>query len=286
MHEAGLYQRVMGIQPGVTLRFSIFMQAWQCSNPENCGERGSRSDAPAEMHLRVGIDPYGGSDPFSANVVWSPEKSAFDRWVEFSVQAQAKGSAVTVFTHSRAEWDWPRINNDVYLDDASLRVVEEGTALPGTAQPTGTPEPMFTPANTPTPRPDGAVVHIVGPSDTLYSISLQYGVSYDDLLRLNNLSRTAILEIGQPIVVKAGTVTPSSTPIATGTPTSTPTVAPTFTPTPFPPTATPSKAASTGTAQPVQPEPARSSATLPPVLIAVAIVVVAITAFVIIRRRR
>jgi len=31
MHEAGLYKQVVGIQPGVTLRFSIFMQAWQCS---------------------------------------------------------------------------------------------------------------------------------------------------------------------------------------------------------------------------------------------------------------
>jgi hypothetical protein len=88
-------------------------------------QNGSRSDEPAEMHLRVGIDPYGGTDPFSANVIWSPEKPAFDHWVQFSVQAQAKGSAVTVFTHSRAEWDYTRVNNDVYLDDASLIVVEE-----------------------------------------------------------------------------------------------------------------------------------------------------------------
>jgi LysM repeat protein len=293
MHEAGLYQQAVGIQPGATLRFSIYMQAWQCSKLENCGENGIRSDAPAEMHLRVGIDPYGGSDPFSANVIWSPEKPAFDRWVQFSVQAQAKGSAVTVFTHSRADWDWPRTNNDVYLDDASLTVVDEGTAQPGTMQPTGTPESTFTPANTPTPRADGAIVHIVGAGDTLYGISLQYGVPYDDLLQLNNLSRTAILEIGQPIVVKAGTVIPSSTPFATaamasatGTPTLTPPVVPTFTPTPLPPTAAPRTATPTGTSQPVQPELTRSNATLPlPVPIAVVIVVVIVTFFAIRRRR-
>jgi len=286
MHEAGLYKQVIGIQPGATLRFSIFMQAWQCSKPEACGENGSRSDAPAEMHLRVGIDPYGGRDPFSANVVWSPEKPAFDHWIQFSVQAQAKSSAVTVFTHSRAEWDWPRVNNDVYLDDASLTVVDEGTALPGAMQPTGTPESTLTPAHTPTPRADGAIVHIVGPSDTLYSISLQYGVSYDDLFQLNNLSRTSILNIGQPIVVKAGigTVVPSSTPLATSTPaketpTLAPTLAPTVTRTPLPPAAAPTDAA-----QPVQPAQDRSNTTL--ILIAVAIVIVVVAAIVALRRRR
>ena len=287
MHEAGLYQQAVGIQPGATLRFSIYMQAWQCSKAEACGQNGNRSDAPAEMHLRVGIDPYGGTDPFSANVVWSPEKPAFDQWVQFSVQAQAKGGAVTVFTHSRAEWDWPRVNNDVYLDDASLTVVGEGTAVPGTVQPTGSPAPTFTPANTPTPRADGAVVHIVGPSDTLYGISLQYGVPYDDLLQLNNLSRTSILTIGQAIVVKAGTgtVAPTSAAPATATsaptqetPTVAPTAMPTVTRTPAPPTSAPTEAA-----QPAQPA---SRSNTPLLLIALAIPIVVIAAVVVIRRRR
>jgi len=281
MHEAGLYQQVMGIQPGTTLRFSIFMQAWQCAKAEDCGENGSRSDAPAEMHLRIGIDPYGGSDPFSANIVWSPEKPAFDQWVQFSVQAQARSSAVTVFTHSRAEWDWPRTNNDMYLDDASLIIVSEETIQPGvtlSARRAGTPEPTRTPVNTATPRADGTIVHTVGAGDTLYGISLIYGVPYDDLLRLNNLSRTAILEIGQPIVVKTGTVTPSNTPSATATltsvaPTHTPTFAPIFTSTPLPPTA-----------QPTQ-KPTSSNAALPlPVLIAVATVIAVIIAFAIKRK--
>jgi LysM repeat protein len=297
MHEAGLYQQVIGVQPGATLRFSIFMQAWQCSKPEDCGENGSRSDAPAEMHLRVGIDPYGGTDPFSANIVWSPEKPAFDHWTPFSVLAQAKGGAVTVFTHSRAEWDWPRTNNDVYLDDASLTVVGEGTSQPGATsaatQLTGTPEPTITPANTPTPRVDGAIVHIVGPGDTLYGISLQYGVSYDDLLQLNNLSRTSILELGQQIVVKAGTgavISPGATPATTlalpqATPTvapPTPTVAPIFTRTPAPPPAAPTDAA-----QLAQPAPGRANtSSILPAWLAIAIAIVVIAILVIIQRRR
>lgn len=286
MHEGGLYQQVAGIQPGATLRFSIYMQAWQCFNPSACGENGSRSDQPAEMHLRVGIDPYGGTDPFGANVIWSPESPAFDHWVQFSVEAQAQGSIVTVFTHSRAEWDWARANNDVYLDDASLIVVEEEPTLPGTVQPTGSPTPTITPAPTLTPRADGAIVHLVGPSDTLYGISLQYGVSYDSLIQLNNLSRTSILTIGQIIMVKPGTGTlgPSSTPLATattiptqGTPTLTPTPAPAVTQTPLPPTPAP-----TNTAQPIQPAGGSNAALL---LIAVA-VAIAILVAIALRRRR
>jgi nucleoid-associated protein YgaU len=41
---------------------------------------------------------------------------------------------VTVFTHSRPEWGWARVENDVYLDDASLVVVQPGPAV---ARPAG-----------------------------------------------------------------------------------------------------------------------------------------------------
>jgi hypothetical protein len=134
MHEAGLYQRVGGITPGSTVRFSIYIQAWQCYEIDKCGKNGTHSDAPADMHLRVGIDPYGGDNPFSSNIVWGPEQEAFDRWVEFAVETQAQADTVTVFTHSRAEWGWARVENDVYLDDASLVVVQPTSAV---ARPAG-----------------------------------------------------------------------------------------------------------------------------------------------------
>ena len=257
MHEAGLYQRVTGVTPGARLRFSIYTQAWQCFNIDGCGKNGIRSDEPADMHLRVGIDPFGGSNPFSANIVWSPEREAFDRWVEFSVEAQARGDAVTVFTHSRAEWDYARANNDVYLDDASLVVVGPGqsqpqpTSQPATAAPAGptqtpgTPAPTNTPAATRTARPDGAVIHVVRPGDTLYAISLEYDVPVQEIYQLNNLTRESILSVGQEIVVKVGKGTvaaPAATPKSGTTFTSpiTSTVAPTVVPpTPIPPTATP-----------------------------------------------
>jgi len=42
-----------------------------------------------------------------------------DKFVLFQVETAALSETVTVFTHSRADWPWPRMNNDIYLDDAA-----------------------------------------------------------------------------------------------------------------------------------------------------------------------
>jgi LysM repeat protein len=223
------------------------------------------------MHLKVGIDPYGGTDPFSSNVVWSPEREAYDQWVEFAAQTKAQGDAVTVFTHSRAEFDWARQTNDVYVDDANLAVVSGQTETPGAApaavtQPAGTPGPTSTPLPTRTPRADGAVVHVVQAGDTLYGIALQYNVPLDDLYKLNNLTRESILDVGQEVVVKVGaggvvpaqptatlkaTVAPTVTPKTAGAATATAPRSPLATP-PQSPLATPTQPSPPPTATPVQ----------------------------------
>jgi len=122
MHQGGLYQQVTGIAPGAMLEFSAWAQAWMCFEYNNCAD-GRVSDQPSDMHLRIGIDPTGGTVPTSTTVIWSAEAHAFDQWTPFSVQAKAVSNTVTVFTHSRPEWDYARRNNDVYLDDASLVVL-------------------------------------------------------------------------------------------------------------------------------------------------------------------
>lgn len=264
MHEAGLKQRVTGITPGAVLRFSIYIQGWMCYEISKCGKYGEHSDAPSNMHLRVGIDPYGDTNPFSPNIIWSSEQEILDQWIEFSVQATAKADAVTVFTHSRPEWDWARMDNDIYLDDASLvqiggpgapppqpqptATAQESlpiataqeplpTSTAGTPAPTNTPGPTSTPAPTRTPRPDGAVIHIVQAGDTLSGIALQYDISLDELYSLNDLTRESILEVGQEIVVQVAAVTPTLPP--TSTPSQAAPVTPTLalpTPTSPPPT--------------------------------------------------
>lgn len=239
MHEAGLMQQVYSLPLGARVRFSIWMQAWMCANPDACGEGGIRSDHPADMHLRVGIDPLGGTDPFTQTVVWSAEQPAWDQFVPFRVETFALSETVTVFTHSRADWPWPRLNNDVYLDDASLVIVG--------AYATVTPAASLGIVNpTATPLPEGAVTHTVQMGETLFDIALLYNLKTSDLLSLNQITTATQLYVGQPLIIQIVPVTPmptpqpsvtplpSATPLPTHTPwpTLTPTLAPTPTPAP------------------------------------------------------
>ena len=203
MHEAGLYQQVGGIKSGSTVRFAIYIQAWQCFDIDKCGKNGIRSDQPADMHLRVGIDPYGGTDPFSPNIAWSPEREAFDRWVEFSVETKALADTVTVFTHSRADWPWARVNNDVYLDDASLVVV----GGPGYVAPAPTKQPAATAApaapQTPAaPVPSGSPrTYTVVAGDTLYAIALRFDTTVAAIAQANQIANVDLIYAGQTLII-------------------------------------------------------------------------------------
>ncbi len=83
------------------------------------------------------------------------------------------------------------------------------------------------PIYTPTPGPDGRIIYIVQPNDTLLGISLITGVPIDKLRGLNNLSSDTIFE-GQELLLGLGGPTEV-----------TPTAGPTPTPTPILPTPSP-----------------------------------------------
>lgn len=220
MHEAGLMQRVTGVISGTLYHFSIYMQAWMCVNYNEACKGGYVSDKPTLMHLKVGLDPTGGTNPFSPDIVWSSEVESFDHWTQYSIEAIAKSDTLTVFTHSRPEWkDAPRNNNDVYLDDASLTAVgappPSPTSTIGTAGAPAAPAQLKAP---PTPEPqkpsslvvrpqgnqraDGTVVHTVQKDDTLFGIALAYGVTVDEIVQLNHLQTGDFLQIGQELIVK------------------------------------------------------------------------------------
>ena len=231
MHEAGLLQQVYGIPPGARVRFSIWIQAWMCFDSAKCGKTGELSDQPSDMHLRVGIDPLGDTDPLTTSVVWSAEQPAWDKWVQFQVETVAISDTVTVFTHSRPEWDWARSNNDVYLDDASL-VIVGAYATPTATLPSRIQIPLRDRlAYRATPFPAGAVTHTVQMGDTLFGIALQHGVRITDVLQLNHITTSTELFVGQPLVVQIVPVTPTPLPSPTGQATMALTPEPTITPT-------------------------------------------------------
>ncbi len=116
MFKAGLQQSVLGVPPGSHLQFSAHGQAWSCEEASMC--RDGSSVNPANMLMRVGIDPKGGTDPFSNAIIWSAYFNPLDQWQVACIEATAEAETVTVYLW--ASPDGPRQNQDVYWDDASL----------------------------------------------------------------------------------------------------------------------------------------------------------------------
>jgi uncharacterized membrane protein len=63
------------------------------------------------------------------------------------------------------------------------------------------PSATATPAPEPTQSPAVGQVHVVQPGETLSSISRQYGVTLEDLIRANALSDPGLLEVGQEMII-------------------------------------------------------------------------------------
>jgi hypothetical protein len=117
-HVAGLWQQVV-VEPGARLRFRAWGHAWSSE-----ADRPRPSQNPTHVHMSIGIDPMGGTDPMSSSIVWSPDQSAIDDWRLFAVEAGAVTPIITVFFRSAPEW--PKKHQDIYWDEATLEVLEEG----------------------------------------------------------------------------------------------------------------------------------------------------------------
>ena len=124
-HEGGLYQQISALENG-RYCFSSWGQAWSSrdtlpgwlSDPEDHGE----------LYQRVGIDPTGGTDWQSPNVVWGEMRLQYDAFGLFSVEAVAEADTITVFLWSRP--NIPVKHNDVYWDDARLTLQHAATVEP------------------------------------------------------------------------------------------------------------------------------------------------------------
>lgn len=117
--KAGLYQSVLNVTPGSHLQFSAHGQAWSCEEFSQCPNGTSVN--PANMLMRVGIDPTGNNDWSADTVIWSAYFNPLDHWQVACVEAVAERDIVTVFLW--ASPDGPRQNQDIYWDDASLVII-------------------------------------------------------------------------------------------------------------------------------------------------------------------
>jgi len=119
MFKAGVHQTVLNVPLGSNLQFSAHGQAWSCEEFSMCADGSSVN--PSNMLMRVGIDPKGGTDPFSNAIIWSAYFNPLDQWQVTCVEAISEAQNVTVYLW--ASPDGPRQNQDVYWDDASLVVL-------------------------------------------------------------------------------------------------------------------------------------------------------------------
>jgi len=220
----GGYQTVSA-QTGSTYRFSIYALIWTCDDEQwQCrDDTHTFADTSSGGRGRIGIEPTGGTDPYSTNIQWSSFSSPFT-WgalALLSVDAKATANQITVFTYYTADktMRW----HDVFWDDASLTVISSGGSNnPTAAAPAATAAPVIANAQT---KPDGSQVHIVQPGQTLWGIAQVYGVTLDQLRLWNNIIGSTIYE-GQAIIVKPAasaptaasapsTAIPSPTPVTT-----------------------------------------------------------------------
>ncbi len=222
IHLAGVYQQVTGVAPGQPFRFTVYVRTFSSNSA------GTTSAGQPSMGAQTGIDPEGGTDPFSRAVVWSQAQNAFDTWTPISVDAAARSSTITVYTRT-----WPQLalaRNEVYLDDASLSPISGltvATSLPfgDTALPDITQAPTATLFSTSTPLPNGEVWYTVQPGDTLGRIAHLTNTKVEDLKSLNSLKNNFIIA-GQKLLVAIVTPSPTVTPFQppTETPTATSTL--------------------------------------------------------------
>jgi LysM repeat protein len=232
--NAGYLQVVRNIPPGSVVDGSFYAHAWSCdtsSPPLSCGD-------PHAFYFRVGIDPNGGTDPFSSNIVWSAPYYHYDNFgLVGPVRATVgPGGAATLFLQSYAKWTIQ--HNDAYIDSGSLTLVSAAAAPEPTVEPppptSDEPATPVPPQNTPMPRPENATIHTVVAGDTIFGIALAYGIDPEVIYQLNPGTEGALLQLGQEIVL-VGTAPPAADPTAVPAAPEQPAPDPLPTPTSVPP---------------------------------------------------
>ena len=147
---AGIYQQVQ-VTPGVAYVAAIGWAPYASSD-----ERGQRNQGQF-IGRKVGIDPSGGTDPTSGQIVWSPE--VWDElggvFPQLRVSAVARSQTVTVFV--RANNPQSHGNDKVWFDAVTLMV--------DPTQPTATPT-QVPPSPTPTSPPPTATATPLPPTET------------------------------------------------------------------------------------------------------------------------
>ena len=235
-HDAGIYQEV-DVTEGTELRFSIYAHVFS----NNLADV-DQSENPGGVTVRVGIDPDGGTDPFSDDIVYTEPFITYDTFVQYSVIATAESDTITVFVRSTVTD--PVQNTIVFLDDAVLNVTPESSQPVETEEPEKTEEPVETDEPTdepateePTDDPEteepeteepateeptdeapiseefpGQIFYTVRSGYTVSRLAVRYGSTTEAIIQANGLDSSALIFIGQGLIIPVRIVPATETP--------------------------------------------------------------------------
>jgi hypothetical protein len=197
---------------------------------------------------RVGIDPFGNTDPRSPDIIWGPDNWRNDCKIcdNQAVTAAAQADTITIFVRIDDTWrrraaekgySVPVSKDQFWLDDVGLKQIGEGgmvvAANPTDPPPTDTPLPPPSPTATPLPvladTPVPATDTSVPPTETPAEVAQVESTSEFQSVSPIETPTTAV-------IVPPPTLTPTYTSHPTNTPSVrlSPTPSPQHRPTPAP----------------------------------------------------
>jgi hypothetical protein len=158
----GIYQQVP-VAKGNTYYANIVWLVFDSLSNDN-----SINSAVGGIGRKMGIDPFGGTDSRSPNIVWGGENTRNDCKIcsNQEVTATAQADTITVFLRIDDRWkihaaekgyNVPPSKDQFWLDDFGVKQVD-GSAVPAPTAPppTDTPPPPPPPTNTPIAEPPTA----------------------------------------------------------------------------------------------------------------------------------
>lgn len=141
-HEGGVFQVVSDVGTEREVTFSVYAHVWSSGLDDE-----SVSAEDGDVFLQVGIDPTGGTNGGSSEIVWSSAVEQYDAYRLYTVSAITEADTISVWVRSRV--GFPVKTSRVYVDDASL--IAEGESTAPTQPPTATTPPTTTTVPTTAP---------------------------------------------------------------------------------------------------------------------------------------
>jgi hypothetical protein len=121
-----IYQRVAGVSPGQEYTFSAWVMTAMREN--NTWKYDVWNDPGRLIHLRLGLDPTGGTDPTAPTVRWTPRLYSHRRYTNLAKSAAAQGTNLTVFVSLKGtggQWHLYAVDDCVLTHEEILTRLRE-----------------------------------------------------------------------------------------------------------------------------------------------------------------